>query len=129
MAAAPKWPHGHAPFAAAPPNVTLAVGHFVERNPPVLFAITCLDKPESASVRQANRPAHLEYAKATAGLKMGGPLLSDDGERMIGSMLVLEAADRAEAEAWCANDPYAKAGLFESVTIRPFKWLLPQAVG
>lgn len=95
----------------------------------MLFAVTCLDKPDSAHIRQENRPAHLEYAKASANLKMGGPLLSDDGERMIGSMLVLEAADRAEVDAWCAADPYAKAGLFESVTIRPFKWLLPTAVG
>lgn len=96
----------------------------------MLFAVTCLDKPESGPLRQANRPAHLEYAKAAGDtLKMGGPLLSDDGERMIGSLLVLDVADRAAAEAWCAADPYAKAGLFESVTIRPFKWLLPQAVG
>lgn len=96
----------------------------------MLFAITCLDKPDSAHIRQENRPAHLEYAKGTGEkLKMGGPMLSDDGERMVGSLLVLDAADRAEAEAWCAGDPYAKAGLFESVTIRPFKWLLPQAVG
>jgi uncharacterized protein YciI len=38
-----------------------------------------------------------------------------------GSMLVVEAADRAEAEAFAAADPYAKAGLFESVVIRPFR--------
>lgn len=96
----------------------------------MLFAVTCLDKPDSGHIRQENRPAHLEYAKATgAALKMGGPMLSDDGERMIGSLLVLEAEDRAAVEAWCAGDPYAKAGLFDSVTIRPFKWLLPLAVG
>jgi uncharacterized protein YciI len=38
-----------------------------------------------------------------------------------GSLLVVEAADRAEAEAFAAADPYAKAGLFESVAIRPFR--------
>lgn len=96
----------------------------------MLFAITCLDKPDSGHIRMENRPAHLDFAKAAGDrLKMGGPLLSDDGERMIGSMLVVDAADRAELGAWLEQDPYAKAGLFESVTIRPFKWLLPQAVG
>ncbi|EKV26928.1 YciL protein [Caenispirillum salinarum AK4] len=96
----------------------------------MLFAVTCLDKPDSGHIRQENRPAHLEFAKAAGDkLKMGGPLLSDDGATMIGSMLVVEAADRAELGAWLEQDPYAKAGLFESVTVRPFKWLLPQAVG
>lgn len=96
----------------------------------MLYAVTCLDKPDSARIRQENRPAHLEFAAAAGSiLKMGGPLLSDDGERMIGSLLVVEAADRAALDAWLAQDPYAKAGLFESVTVRPFKWLLPQALG
>ena len=40
---------------------------------------------------------------------------------MIGSMVILEAADRAAAEAWAANDPYKKAGLFTSVEITPWK--------
>ena len=39
---------------------------------------------------------------------------------MCGSLLIMEAADHAEVEAWCAADPYAKAGLFESVEIRPW---------
>jgi uncharacterized protein YciI len=38
-----------------------------------------------------------------------------------GSLLVVEAADRAAAEAFAAADPYAKAGLFESVVVRPFR--------
>ena len=38
-----------------------------------------------------------------------------------GSLLILDVADRAEAEAFAAGDPYAKAGLFESAVIRPFR--------
>ena len=52
-------------------------------------------------------------------------MTSEDGEAMIGSVLIIEAADRAEAEAFAAGDPYAKAGLFESVTIKPFKKVFP----
>jgi hypothetical protein len=52
-------------------------------------------------------------------------MLSDDGEAMLGSVLVIEAADRAAAEGFAAGDPYAKAGLFESVTIKAFKKVFP----
>ncbi|WP_439817769.1 YciI family protein [Zavarzinia sp. CC-PAN008] len=82
------------------------------------FILTCHDKPDSLSLRMATRPAHLDYIAANQDkLVMAGPLLADDGETMVGSVLVLDVADRAAAEAFSANDPYAKAGLFGSVTI------------
>ncbi|MCS6931865.1 MAG: YciI family protein [Acetobacteraceae bacterium] len=87
----------------------------------MLFAITCTDKPGAAALRAATRPAHIAHLSAHAGrILLGGPLLSPEGQA-VGSLLVIEAADRAEAEAFAAADPYAKAGLFESVTIRPFR--------
>lgn len=91
----------------------------------MLYAVICLDKPGSAEVRLANRAAHLEYA-AKLPLVVGGPMLSDDGEGMVGSLLVLEAPDRASLDKTLAEDPYAKAGLFESVTVRPYKKVFPR---
>jgi uncharacterized protein YciI len=38
-----------------------------------------------------------------------------------GSLLVVDVADRRAAETFAAGDPYAQAGLFESVVIRPFR--------
>ncbi|MBN2751251.1 MAG: YciI family protein [Rhodospirillaceae bacterium] len=92
----------------------------------MLFAITCFDKPNALDVRLANRDAHLAFAK-TQPITLGGPLLSDDGQSMIGSLLVIEAEDRATVDAILAADPYAKAGLFQSVAVHPFKHVLPQA--
>tara|TARA_R110002050_G_scaffold102235_1_gene210728 strand:- start:435 stop:719 length:285 start_codon:yes stop_codon:yes gene_type:complete len=90
------------------------------------FVIYCLDKADHAHVRAENRPAHVEFLKAHADkIVAAGPLLSDDGEGMIGSTLILEFDDRAEAESWAAADPYAKAGLFQSVDIRPWKKVFP----
>ena len=87
-----------------------------------LFAIHCTDKPGHAHVRQANRPAHLEYAKKSADkMIVGDPLLTPDREGMTGSLLVVDMPDEAAAREWSANDPYAKAGLFESVIVRPMK--------
>ena len=85
----------------------------------MLFTISCLDKPGSAAVRQANRPVHLDFA-ATHRIVLGGPLLDDAGQAC-GSMLVLEAPDRAAAEAFVAGDPYGLAGLFSTVTIHGFR--------
>ena len=50
--------------------------------------------------------------------------VTEDGAGMTGSLLIVEAADLAAAHAFAAGDPYAKAGLFESVAIRPWKWVI-----
>jgi len=92
----------------------------------MLFAVTCLDKPDSLALRLANRDAHLAYAKQQP-LVIGGPLLSGDGQTMIGSLLVVDAPDRAALDVILAADPYAKAGLFQSVSIRPYKKVFPLA--
>ncbi len=88
----------------------------------MLFVIHCIDKAGDGSLRMANREAHLAFLKEqAASVRLGGPFLSEDGGKMVGSMLVIEAADLAAARAWAAGDPYAKAGVFESVDIRPWK--------
>lgn len=83
----------------------------------MLYALMCRDRPGSLDVRKANRPDHLAYLKDTGVVTQAGPFLDEQGA-MIGSLVVLDVPDRAAAEAWAANDPYAKAGLFEHVTIR-----------
>ena len=87
----------------------------------MLFAIICTDKPGGLELRMATRPAHLEHLKAhERELVLVGPVLDAAGQPC-GSLLVVEAADRAAAETFAAADPYARAGLFESVVIRPFR--------
>ena len=87
------------------------------------FVLTATDKPNALELRLATRQAHLDYVRGSDLVKLGGPLLDAAGE-MSGSMLVLEAADLAAAEAFAAADPYAVAGLFEKVELRPFKLTL-----
>lgn len=91
----------------------------------MLFAIHCLDKSLSTGLRAVTRDAHLGYV-ASSGDKIviAGPLLSDDGERMVGSFIVLDAGTLDEARAWNAGDPYMKVGLFEHVDIHPFRWTI-----
>ncbi len=81
----------------------------------MLFAVICTDKPGHLETRMANRPDHVAYLKSTPTVH-AGPFLNADGD-MSGSLVVIEAVDRAGAEAWAAEDPYAKAGLFSDVRI------------
>lgn len=82
----------------------------------MLVALIAHDKPGSLSIRQENRPAHLEYLKASDAVAQAGPLLNENGE-MAGSLIILDVEEMAQAEDWARNDPYGKAGLFETVTL------------
>jgi hypothetical protein len=83
-------------------------------------ALICTDKPSHLQTRLDNRAAHLKHITDSGVVEMAGPFLSPEGE-MTGSLVVLEVPTLAEAEAWAAADPYARAGLFQSVEIRAWK--------
>lgn len=85
-----------------------------------LYALICTDKPDSQPLRLANREAHLAYIAETGVVTQAGPFL-DEAEGMVGSLLILDVADRAAAADWGAHDPYFKAGLFDSVQIQRWK--------
>lgn len=85
----------------------------------MLFALICDDRPGALETRKANRAAHLDYIRATGVVAQAGPLLDAEGA-MAGSLVILDVPDRAAAEAWAAADPYALAGLFARVEIRPW---------
>jgi uncharacterized protein YciI len=93
----------------------------------MLFVIYCRDKEGSQPVRLDNREAHLAYVDSSdLEMVVAGPLLTPDGDSMIGSMLVVDAEDRARVDAFAASDPYRLAGLFESVEIHPFRQVFPR---
>ena len=83
-------------------------------------ALICKDKPDHLQTRLDNRAAHLAHIEASGVVEMAGPFLSPEGQ-MTGSLVVLNVDDLKAAQDWAAADPYAKAGLFESVTINEWK--------
>jgi uncharacterized protein YciI len=90
------------------------------------FMAYCLDKLGALEVRMANRPKHVEYLTSyNDKILFAGPLL-DDKEAMIGSLLVLDLADRAAMDDFLKNDPYAKAGLFQSVAVHAVRKAFPK---
>lgn len=90
----------------------------------MLYALICKDKPGHLQVRLDNRPAHVEFLRKLnedGKLTIAGPFLNEEGQPT-GSLVVVEAANKMEAAAIGAEDPYAKAGLFDSVRIRAWNW-------
>jgi len=82
------------------------------------YAIQTKDKPDSAQIRAAARPAHLEYLTRNKDkLLAAGALINDDGTGGDGGILIVDTEDRKEAERFVAEDPFTKAGLFEKVTV------------
>jgi uncharacterized protein YciI len=91
----------------------------------MLYAVICSDKPDSLGIRKANRPEHVEYLQSLDDrLVLAGPFTESDGETMNGSLIVIEAASLQAAKEIAAGDPFAKAGLFASVEVRPWLWTL-----
>ena len=89
------------------------------------FAIHCIDRPDAAELRAANRPAHLAHlASVGDALLAAGPLLRPDG-RAMGSLMIIEFDDRESAVAFAAADPYHRAGLFESRSVTAWHKVLP----
>jgi uncharacterized protein YciI len=99
----------------------------------MLFAIMAEDLPGTLARRLDARGAHLERLKALqeAGrLLLAGPHPAIDAQDpgaagFTGSLIVAEFATREAAIAWAAEDPYAAAGVYARVTVKPFRKVLP----
>ncbi|MGF7158468.1 hypothetical protein FHS85_000078 [Rhodoligotrophos appendicifer] len=88
-----------------------------------LFTVINRDKPNSGEIRASNRPVHIEYLKSLGErLRIAGPFIDDAGNG-IGSLLIIEADTIEQAKADAAGDPFAKAGLFQSVEVQPWRWV------
>jgi uncharacterized protein len=88
----------------------------------MLFAVICKDKDGALPHRLANRPDHLAYLESLGDrLRCAGALLASEGGDPCGSLLVVEAGSLADAQAIADGDPFSKAGVFQSVEIKPWR--------
>ena len=90
----------------------------------MLFAIHALDKPGALAQRLAHYEAHKAFLADAAArgvtIVMSGPLMDDEGGDMVGSLLLVEAADRATVERFNKADPFHATGIWARVTITRF---------
>lgn len=84
----------------------------------MLYIIYQIDKPDAQALRAKAREAHFAYLDQHKDiLVLGGALLADDSDARLGSVLIINVPSRAAAEAFSANEPLRKAGVFQSVSI------------
>lgn len=94
------------------------------------FIIHCLDAPGALPQRLQHHEDHKAYlASAAVRILVSGPLLSDDGETMIGSFFLIEAQAKADAEAFNAADPFRRAGIWSDIRIHAFHKRVDQRDG
>lgn len=79
------------------------------------FALICRDAPAALETRLATRERHLDYLARRAGVLVAGPLIENG--QPCGSLLIVEGDSLAEVSDWAGYDPYAEAGVFETVEI------------
>ena len=96
----------------------------------MLYVLHLLDKPGTADLRRRLRPEHKTFlARMADRIAFAGPLLADDGETMIGSLLVIDFPSADAARAWLADEPFTRAGVYQHVSVLPFCNLWPQKTG
>ncbi|SDC92891.1 YciI family protein [Paraburkholderia lycopersici] len=82
------------------------------------FLIETFDKPGHPGTRSRERDTHLEFLARNKVLLLAcGAKLDDDGGSAGGGIYIVDVETREEAERFIAQDPFAHAGLFESVKI------------
>jgi uncharacterized protein YciI len=90
----------------------------------MFFVLHAFDKAGAPETRLANYHAHKAFLADTSAhgvsMIMSGPLVADDGNTMIGSLMILEAPDRATVETFNRADPFHAAGIWEKVNITAF---------
>ena len=99
----------------------------------MLYAIVGQDVANSLAARLAARPAHVERLKALqeqGRMILAGPFPAIDSPDpgpagFSGSLIVAEFASLEAAQAWAAADPYVTAGVYGSVSVKPFKQTMP----
>lgn len=96
----------------------------------MIFTIFLMDRPGTAELRAQVRPEHRAYlAKHADRMAFVGPLTSDDGKTTLGSLLVMDFADRTELENWLKDEPFTIAGVYEKPVIHVFNNMWAQKVG
>ena len=97
------------------------------------YAIFCEDVENSMPLRKSARPAHLARLQvlAEAGkLLAAGPHPAIDAQDpgdagFTGSLIIAEFDSLETATAWADSDPYVDAGVFNKITVKPYKLVLP----
>jgi uncharacterized protein len=90
------------------------------------FAIQCVLAENVNEQRLALRSTHLKYLEANKDrIFCGGPTVDRNGQPEM-MLIIFNAPDLRSAEAFMQAEPYNQSGVFEQVTIREWRQVLPE---
>jgi uncharacterized protein YciI len=85
----------------------------------MLFVVHAIDKKDILPTRAKHYRAHRIHldrsAEHAVDVVTAGTLVGDDGETPVGSIFVVDAADRAAVDAFTRSDPYEQNGVWDRV--------------
>lgn len=86
-----------------------------------LYCFYCRDGEQNEQLRQRHLAAQREWmAEHAENYRVAGPLTNAKGE-FVGSLLIIEADDEAEARATVNEDPYLVGGVWQSIRVDRFE--------
>jgi uncharacterized protein YciI len=101
------------------PDLDVRQRDYARKDGTMQFVIHGHDKPGGEARRAALRDAQLSYLNDHEDIIVArGLLFDDDGVKSIGSVLILDVADKAAADAFWADEPFNRAGMYESTIER-----------
>lgn len=84
----------------------------------MLWAIVCVDKPNTAAIRDSVLQPHRDYLGSQKNiLVLAGATQNDEGTAAIGSLFIVNVNSRAEAKKFSDGDPFTQKGVFAGITI------------
>lgn len=98
----------------------------------IFTVVTCRDKPgaEIARIRKETLETHLAHIEKTfEDILVAGPIFSDDGTSVCGSILIYKTSSQQAAQTMLEADPYYKAGIWQDISYNVFYGAAGDAVG
>ena len=93
-----------------------------------LFACLCTIDEDKLELFGKLRAEHYGFLIAQRDrILFGGPARIAVGGRPETMIIIVKAADQAEAEAWIASEPYNSHGGFKAVAVRPWSQVIPES--
>lgn len=96
------------------------------------YVIFATDTPGTLDQRLESRPSHVARLKqlmAEERLLIAGPSPHEDGTgAMLGSTIIAQFNNLADAKQWASEDPYILSGVYQTVEVRAFNPVIGSAI-
>lgn len=97
-----------------------------------LFVVTCTDQEGTVEKRLATRPEHLarlQQLDDEGRLVVAGAMPKDPSNPhagFYGSIIIVDFDSREALDAWLAEEPFLREGVYSQIEVKPFNKAFPK---